>query len=52
MPAKPKSKPVILMGIHKGKQVTITKKKPKVNGNIIVNIVDGPTIEISKSMVL
>ena len=44
-------KPIITMGIHKGKSVTITKKKSSSPGNVVVNIIDGPTIEVSKLIV-
>jgi hypothetical protein len=38
------------MGIYKGKECILTKKKAK-DGNVIVNIIDGPHIEISKTLI-
>ncbi len=40
----------ILMGMHKGKECSITRKKAK-DGYVIVNIVGAGTIEIHKSFV-
>lgn len=40
----------ITMGMYKGRACSITKKKAS-EGNVIVNIVDGPTIEIHKDFV-
>lgn len=39
----------VTMGMHKGKECTLTKKKAK-DGNVIINIISGPVIEINKSL--
>lgn len=38
------------MGIYKGKECTLTKRKAQ-EGNVVVNIIDGPHIEISKTLI-
>lgn len=40
----------ITMGMNKGKQCTLTKKKAKAD-HVIVNIIDGPIVELHKSLI-
>jgi len=53
MSAKPKkiAYKIITMGRWKGSQCTVTKKKPQSEGNIVVNIVDGPVVELHPSLI-
>ena len=50
MSAKPKKK-VITFGMFKNKECTVTRKKPSIDGYVVVNIVQGPTVEIHKDYI-
>ncbi len=44
-----KKKPTIPFGIHKGKEYSVTRQKAR-DGYVVVNIVNGPKMEINKSL--
>lgn len=44
------AKKKVTMGVHKGKECTVTRKKPKSTDNIIIKV-DGNEIEINKAFV-
>lgn len=50
MSAKKTPKKTITMGRYKGQECTITRKKAR-EGYVVVNIVEGPSIEIHASLV-